>query len=88
MPWKESDGTALNRSLDKLGSMRREEKLVGWILALTALLWMSRKSIHAESFDIPGWNTLLPYKGVDDGTVAILMACLLFLFRTEDNRPS
>jgi len=87
IPWKASDGTALNRSLDKLGLMRREEKLVGWILALTALLWMSRKGIHAESFDLPGWNTLLPYKGVDDGTVAILMAGLLFLFRTEDNKP-
>ncbi|MDQ6999607.1 MAG: SLC13 family permease, partial [Mariprofundus sp.] len=49
-------------------------------------LWMSRKGIHADSFNIPGWNTLLPYKGVDDGTVAILMAGLLFLFRTEDNK--
>ena len=63
--------------------MRREEKLVGWVLGITALLWMSRKGIHAESFDIPGWASLLPYKGVDDGTVAILMAGLLFLFRTQ-----
>ncbi|MFQ5344808.1 MAG: SLC13 family permease [Mariprofundus sp.] len=86
LPWKESDGTALKHSLNQLGPMRREEKLVGWILTLTALLWMSRKGIHADSFDIPGWASLLPYQGVDDGTVAILMAGLLFLFRTEDKR--
>ncbi len=48
---------------------------------------MSRKGIHAESFDIPGWASLLPYKGVDDGTVAILMAGLLFLFRTQGREP-
>ncbi len=86
LPWKNSDGSALNKSLNELGPMRREEKLVGWVLGFTALLWMSRKGIHAESFDIPGWATLLPYKGVDDGTVAILMAGLLFLFRTESNK--
>ena len=84
LPWKQSDGSALDKSLAKLGTMRREEKLVGWVLGITALLWMSRKGIHAESFDIPGWASLLPYKGVDDGTVAILMAGLLFLFRTQN----
>jgi len=83
LPWKHSDGSALNKSLDELGTMRREEKLVGWVLAATALSWMSRKGIHTESFDIPGWASLLPYKGVDDGTVAMLMASLLFLFRTQ-----
>jgi sodium-dependent dicarboxylate transporter 2/3/5 len=83
LPWKHSDGSALDKSLGELGAMRREEKLVGWVLAVTALLWMSRKGIHAESFDIPGWASLLPYKGVDDGTIAMLMAGLLFLFRTQ-----
>jgi len=87
LPWNNSDGTALNQSLIELGPMRREEKLVGWVLGITALLWMSRKGIHAESFVIPGWGSLLPYKGVNDGTVAILMAGLLFLFRIGGNKP-
>ncbi len=86
LPWKNSDGGALKRSLHELGPMRREEKLVGWILAVTALLWMSRKGIHAENFNIPGWASLLPYRGVDDGTVAILMSGLLFLFRAENHK--
>lgn len=83
LPWKGSDGAALNRSLQELGQMRFEEKCVGWVLGITALLWMSRKGVHAKSFAIPGWDSLLPYKGVDDGTVAILMASLLFLFRSN-----
>jgi len=83
LPWKQSDGSALAQSLHELGRMRFEEKAVGWILGITAILWMSRKGIHAESFDIPGWAGLLPYKGVDDGTIAILMASLLFLFRSS-----
>lgn len=87
LPWKNSDGAALNRSLAGLGPMRREEKLVGWVLTVTALLWMGRKGIQAEDFHIPGWSSLLPYRGVDDGTVAILMAGLLFLFRGETKQP-
>ena len=86
LPWKNSDGSALNQALAELGPMRREERLVGWTLGITALLWMSRKGIQAEHFNIPGWASLLPYKGVDDGTVAILMAGLLFLFRSEKKR--
>ncbi len=85
LPWKQSDGSALQQSLHELGRMRFEEKAVGWILGVTALLWMSRKGIHAESFDIPGWSGLLPYKGVDDGTIAIFMASLLFLFRKDSH---
>ncbi len=85
LPWKHSDGSALKQSLHDLGSMRFEEKCVGWVLAITALLWMSRKGIHTEAFTLPGWAGLLPYKGVDDGTVAIFMASLLFLLRRKSH---
>jgi len=85
LPWKQSDGSALKQSLHELGRMRFDEKAVAWILGMTALLWMSRKGIRAESFHIPGWAGLLPYKGVDDGTIAMFMASLLFLFRSKHN---
>ena len=83
LPWKQSDGAALAQSLQELGRMRGDEKVVAWVLGITALLWMSRKGIHTDSFDLPGWVGLLPYPGVDDGTVAIFMASLLFLFRSR-----
>ncbi|GAV19344.1 sodium-dependent dicarboxylate transporter [Mariprofundus micogutta] len=85
LPWQVSDGSALKESLKELGPVRFDEKAVGWILTLTAILWMSRKGISTDSFTIPGWASLLPYKGVDDGTVAIFMASLLFLFRSENS---
>ena len=84
LPWKGSDGTQLKQSLHELGRMRLEEKLVAWVLTITALLWMTRSGIQSEGLDVPGWSSLLPYKGVDDGTVAIFMASLLFLFRGEN----
>ncbi|ATX81627.1 solute carrier family 13 (sodium-dependent dicarboxylate transporter), member 2/3/5 [Mariprofundus ferrinatatus] len=87
LPWKGSDGSQLKKALTALGPSRREEKLVAWVLTTTALLWMTRSGIQSEGLDIPGWASLLPYKGVDDGTVAIFMASLLFLFRSEDNQP-
>lgn len=83
LPWQQSDGSAIKQSLKELGRMRFEEKAVAWVLTITALLWMSRQGIESEGFTIPGWASLLPYQGVDDGTVAILMASLLFLFRSN-----
>jgi len=85
--WQASDVDILKRDRAALGSMRREEKIVGWVLAMTALAWMSRKGIALESFTIPGWSSLLPYKGVDDGTVAIFGAAWLFLLRGSNKQP-
>ncbi len=84
LPWQASDGSALKQSLKELGPMRFDEKAVGWVLTITAILWMSRSDIDTESFIIHGWASLLPYKGVDDGTVAIFMASLLFLFKSNN----
>jgi len=85
--WQASDVSVLQRDREKLGPVRREEKIVGWVLGLTALAWMTRKGIQTDAFNIPGWASLLPYKGVDDGTVAIFGAIWLFLLRGNDGRP-
>jgi len=84
--WEKSDTAVLQRDRSALGPMRREEKIVGWVLGLTALAWMSRQGIQTEAFNLPGWSTFLPYKGVDDGTVAIFGAAWLFLLRGNDGR--
>ena len=70
-----------------LGRMRREERFVAWVLGLTALAWMTRKGIQGEGFAIPGWSSLLPYPGVDDGTVAVAGALSLFLLPGAGGRP-
>lgn len=87
LPWKSSDADALKQSLAELGAMRREEKVVAWVLTGTALLWMSRAGIQGEKWQVPGWGNLFPYRGVDDGTVAMLMAGTLFLFHNFQGAP-
>ncbi len=85
--WQPSDTDMLKRDRRALGGMRREEKIVTWVLTLTALAWMSRKGISLQSLTIPGWSSLLPYPGVDDGSVAIFGAAWLFLLRGENKKP-
>ena len=87
LPWKASNANQLHSALANLGPMRREERYVATVLTLTAILWMSRQSITIEGFTIPGWSSLLPYPGVDDGTVAMFGATFLFLLRSEAGSP-
>ena len=63
----------------KLGPITFEERAVLVVFALTALLWVFRVDLNLGGFQVPGWSRLLPWPQlVDDGTVAIVMACSLF----------
>ncbi len=72
----------------KLGAITYEEKIVLGIFAGTALLWIFRAGLNFGSFSIPGWTTFLPFgEYIDDGTIAVGMALILFLVparRTDD----
>ena len=57
-----------------------EEKAVMAVFVMTAFLWVFRKKLEIGAVIIPGWSQWLPYPGmVDDGSVAMTMAFLLFL---------
>jgi len=61
------------------GKISNEEKSVALVFAVTALLWISRKGVTMNGFHLPGWQQWLAFgKLVDDGTVAIAMATVLF----------
>ena len=65
----------------KLGRMAYEERVVLFVFFFTAILWVFRKNLQLGVFTIPGWSNLLPHaEFIDDGTVAICMAMVLFLF--------
>ncbi|MDH3222578.1 MAG: DASS family sodium-coupled anion symporter [Gemmatimonadota bacterium] len=67
-----------------LGPTTFEEKAVLGVFGLTAVLWVFRVPIELGALTIPGWSALLPYPDfIDDGTVAITMASLLFLIPTR-----
>jgi len=63
-----------------LGPITFEEKIVLADFVLLVLLWMTRVDIVIGNLKVPGWSTLLPQSTfVNDGTVAVLMALVLFL---------
>jgi sodium-dependent dicarboxylate transporter 2/3/5 len=68
-----------------LGPMGFEEKVVTAVFAATALLWVFRVDLQFGVATIPGWSRLLPFPElIDDGTVAITLASLLFFIPTRD----
>jgi sodium-dependent dicarboxylate transporter 2/3/5 len=68
-----------------LGRISFEEKAVMAVFAATALLWVFRVDLEIGVATIPGWSRLLPHpEMIDDGTIAIAMASLLFFVPTKD----
>ena len=63
----------------RLGRMSKEEKIVMLVFATTALLWITRKGLHLGGLSLQGWGEIITYgKLIDDGSVAVGMAVLLF----------
>ncbi len=70
----------IEKAYARLGAAGFEEKVVLVVFFLTALLWVFRTPLQLGILTIPGWSSLLPHpKMIDDGTVAMTMATLLFL---------
>jgi solute carrier family 13 (sodium-dependent dicarboxylate transporter), member 2/3/5 len=62
-----------------LGKASFEEKTVGIVFSLTAILWITRADFELGFFQIKGWSSLFNHpEFLSDGAVAIAMAVLLF----------
>lgn len=69
----------------QLGCISNAEKAVFTVFVITALLWLTRKGISIGDFLVRGWGDLVPYgKMIDDGTVAIAMATMLFFIPVKN----
>ncbi len=69
---------------EKLGKIGFEEKVVLFVFAITSMLWIFRTDLELGILKIPGWASLFPKADfIDDGTVAIGMAVLLFLIPSK-----
>jgi len=74
------DRSVVEEQAEALGPVTFEERAVFAVFVTTALLWVFRVPLRLGVVTIPGWSQLLPFQGlIDDGTVAITMAILLFL---------
>jgi sodium-dependent dicarboxylate transporter 2/3/5 len=71
----------------RLGSMSFEEKIVLIDFLCLAGLWLTREGLTLGTLKLPGWSSLLAHSSfVDDGTVAIAMALILFLVPSRSQR--
>lgn len=83
---------ALDRSFFKnkynaLGTVTTEQKRVFFLFVTLALLWVFRSNLNLGFTIIPGWSSLFENpKYLNDGTVAMFIAMLLFIIpSTEKN---
>jgi sodium-dependent dicarboxylate transporter 2/3/5 len=80
------DRNFIKEEYKKLGKITFEETAVSIVFALTAFLWIFRSDINFGIFKIPGWSNLFTQPDfVNDGTVAIAMAFILFLIPSREN---
>jgi sodium-dependent dicarboxylate transporter 2/3/5 len=78
------DKSIVDSEYKELGSMSYEERIVMTIFFTTAFLWIFRNKLDLGFLSIPGWSQLIPYpKMIDDGTVALSMAMIMFLIPTK-----
>lgn len=80
----------IDEEFQKLGKITYEQIMVLIVFISTAILWVFRSDLTiGKSFRIEGWSDLLPYgKFIDDGTVAVAMALILFLIPAKNRRKS
>ncbi len=85
----EVDPDVVKREYAALGSMSFEERAVLAVFAATAFGWVFRKDLVLGLLTIPGWSRLLPHADlIDDATVAIGMAMILFFIPTRSRNAA
>ncbi|MCK3685036.1 DASS family sodium-coupled anion symporter [Maribellus sp. YY47] len=78
--WKKIHIDQFREEYEALGKARKEEKIVLILFIALAFLWIFRSGFSIQSFEIPGWAKLFKNPAyINDGTVAIFMAVLLFI---------
>ena len=70
-----------------LGKPKPEERIVLVLFSILALLWIFRSGFNIQSFVVPGWSQLFNNPSyINDGTVAIFMALLLFIIPSKTEK--
>jgi sodium-dependent dicarboxylate transporter 2/3/5 len=79
------DRNYIKEEYNKLRKITFEETVISVVFATTALLWIFRSDINFGIFKIPGWSNLFTQPDfINDGTVAIAMAFILFLIPSRE----
>ena len=83
------DRNFIKEEYNKLGRFSFEEAAVSFVFATTALLWIFRVDLNFGVLKIPGWSNLFDHPDyINDGTVAIAMAFILFLIPSRKDKTT
>jgi len=83
------DRDVVKREYKALGGMSFEERAVFVVFVATAIGWIFRKDLVLGMLTIPGWSRLVPRADlIDDATVAVAMAMILFFIPTRSPKAS
>jgi solute carrier family 13 (sodium-dependent dicarboxylate transporter), member 2/3/5 len=85
------DRNTVQQEREALGPMGQAEKTVAVVFVTTALLWIFRSDLRLGVVTLPGWRSIAePLQALDDGSVAIGMALLLFILpaKAAANSPA
>ena len=86
-PWGAVNREDFKQEYQLLGKAKSEEKIVFVLFVTMALLWVFRAGFHIGPVDIPGWSQLFSKPNyINDGTVAIGMALLLFIIPSRSRK--
>jgi len=85
--WENIQIDDFRKEYDNLGKAKLEEKIVLVLFITLAFLWIFRSGFSVGSFVIPGWSQLFNAPTyLNDGTVAIFMALLLFIIPSKTKK--
>lgn len=85
--WEDVSLDDFKNEYNQLGKPKPEEKIVFVLFGLLIFLWIFRSEIVIQSLVIPGWEKLFAHPGyINDGTVAILFALLLFIIPSKTKK--
>ena len=83
------DTSSFKRELQDLGPMSWAERIVLIDFVVLVVLWLTRTGINFGDRYIPGWSSLFEKSQfINDGTVAVALACILFLIPAKDGQRS
>ena len=70
-----------------LGKFSFPEKIIAVVFGITSLLWIFRTDLNLGFVKISGWSSIFSVPDfIDDGTIAITMVFLLFLFPSKNEK--
>ena len=82
--WIDVDKHTFLNQLKEMGRTTYEQKVVFVIFAILAVLWITRADIDFGVLKVPGWSNLFPNAAfINDGTVAIFIALILFFIPSK-----